>query len=202
VGFTPDVPGMHGAEAKPADLTRVFSTEGEGCLTRYGVVDFARGVAPGVFAIVTTDNPVTRDLMKYLSMGDGPTYSLYRPYHLTCLETPLTVAEAVLNGSEAIVPLGLEPYAEVSAVAKKDLFPGDFLDEIGEYTHYGCLESRGDHVSGGHVPVGLLDNMVKVLRPIKKGDFIRYEDIDIPATSHKMQLRRLQEEMIERGGLV
>ncbi|MBI2164444.1 MAG: hypothetical protein HYU32_10040, partial [candidate division NC10 bacterium] len=49
-GLVPDVRGMHAARATPAELARVLiPIEDGGILKRRGVVDFAIGVAPGVF---------------------------------------------------------------------------------------------------------------------------------------------------------
>ena len=38
-------------------------------LNNYKTVDFAFGVAPGVYAIVTSDSDEVHDLMKYLKNG-------------------------------------------------------------------------------------------------------------------------------------
>ena len=57
-----------------------------------------------------------------------------RPYHLTSLEVPLTCARAVLYGKADMIPLE-KPVVEVCALAKKDLKPGDMLDQIGEYCY-------------------------------------------------------------------
>ena len=67
-------------------------------------------------------------------MGEGPYFTFYRPYHLTSLEVPLTCARVVLYGKADMVPLA-KPVAEVCAVAKKDLKPGETLDAIGEYCY-------------------------------------------------------------------
>ena len=45
-----------------------------GILNNYNIVDFAFGIAPGVFAIVTSDSKEVNELMKYLGMGKGPNY--------------------------------------------------------------------------------------------------------------------------------
>ena len=61
IGFVPDVAGMHGpAETDPKKLAQVFSLEEEGgILTKYSTVDYVRGVAPGVFVVVRSeDGPV------------------------------------------------------------------------------------------------------------------------------------------------
>ncbi len=64
--------------------------------------------------------------MDDLHVGKGPYYSFFRPYHLTSLEVPLTCARIMLHGKPDMVPLP-RPVAEVCAVAKRDLQPGEIL---------------------------------------------------------------------------
>src|SRR5699024_2826367 len=120
-GFAPDQPGMHGFEGKVADLPSIFIEKDKGGkLTGRQGVEFVNGVAPGVFAIIASDKEEVNAEMKYLKMGDGPNYVLYRPYHLTSLETPLSIAKAYFDKEPTIAPhYGLQ--GETVAVAKKDL---------------------------------------------------------------------------------
>jgi predicted homoserine dehydrogenase-like protein len=131
-GMTPDKPGMHGPEETlPDRLAGLFSLEEEGgILTAYDAVDYVRGVAPGVFIIVRSEAEPVRETLEYLGQGAGPNYVLYRPYHLTSLETPMSVARAALYGEPTIAPREA-PSAEVVAVAKRNLKPGETLGSIG-----------------------------------------------------------------------
>ena len=99
-GLVPDVPGAHGAKVEIEDLARVLCPEEDGgILSQRGCVEYSTGkVAPGVFAIIATDDPHIMADLKFYSMGDGPYYLLYRPYHLCNIETPLSIAEAVIYG--------------------------------------------------------------------------------------------------------
>ena len=196
MGFTPDVRGAHGASASVDELADLFRLkEDGGILSRYGVVDYVNGVAPGVFIIVTTDNQIVHDEMKYLSMGDGPLYTLYRPYHLTSLETPLTAARAVLYNEPTIVPRGGQLVAEVLTVAKKDLHPGDVIDGIGGYTVYGSIDTYDTAKSENALPIGLAaDAVVKVA--IKQGTVITKDMVQMDNTSLIFKLRELQEKLI------
>ncbi len=107
-----------------------------GVLSRVGVVDYSigKGVAPGVFVVAEMGHPRIRERMEDLKMGHGPYFTFVRPYHLTSLEVPLTCARVVMYGKADMVPLS-KPVAEVCAVAKRDLQPGDRLDAIGEYSY-------------------------------------------------------------------
>ena len=122
-GLVPDVPGMHGPKADRDDLAKVLIPRADGgILNRKGVVDYTigKGVAPGVFVIVEATHPRIIERMDDLHVGKGPYYGLFRPYHLTSLEVPLTAARIMLYGKPDMVPLP-RPVAEVCAVAKRDL---------------------------------------------------------------------------------
>jgi len=195
-GFVPDVAGMHGAEATVDQLTRVLRLKSEGgILQKYGVVEYINGVAPGVFVIVTTDKPEVHHEMQYLKMGEGPNYLLFRPYHLTSLETPLSIAKAYCLHEESIVPYhGL--VAETVAVAKKDLKPGDHLDGLGGYTVYGTIMTAEEAKEQNALPIGLVDPSLVVTKPIQKGEVITYDKIENTKSLIIWELRRLMEKGI------
>src|SRR5207248_1176919 len=118
-GLVPDISGMHGPRATPDTLAQIFCPkEDGGILSQRGVVDYALGdIAPGVFLIITTDQPKVIKDLKYLRLGPGPYWALYRPYHLANIETPLSVAQAVLLKQTTLAPQG-PPVAETTTVAK------------------------------------------------------------------------------------
>ncbi len=103
-GALPDIPGMHGAKVDVPDLARVYIPKRDGGIfERDFVVDYSTGkVAPGVFVVITTDSLHLRQDLKFYSMGEGPYYTLYRPYHLCSFETPISVAKACLFGEPTI----------------------------------------------------------------------------------------------------
>ncbi|MBD1381751.1 NAD(P)H-dependent oxidoreductase [Metabacillus arenae] len=191
-GFLPDVAGMHGPSGTVQDLPSLFQLKEEGgILNGKRIVDYVNGVAPGVFAIISSEKEEVNHEMQYLKMGDGPNYILYRPYHLTSLETPLSVARAYFHKEATIAPWkGLQ--AETVAVAKKDLEPGDRLDGIGGYTVFGKLFSYSEASSINALPIGLVDPNVVVTRPVKKGEIITFDDIEQEKESMIWKLRSLQ----------
>lgn len=83
-----------------------------------------------MFLLAHSDSWLHERYMKIYKMGEGPIYTFYRPYHLSPLETPLTVARAVLFNDATITPKGA-PVTDVSAIAKFDLKAGDTLDGVG-----------------------------------------------------------------------
>src|SRR5699024_11338755 len=165
--------GGHGPETTVDSLPKIYSLKSEGgILNNYKVVDYAHGVAPGVFAIVTTSLPQVHHEMKFLKMGDGPNYVLYRPYHLTSLETPISIAKAYFYNEATISHIDKSPVAEVATIAKKDLKKGEKMDGIGEYTVYGTIEKYEKAKEENLLPIGLINKNTIVNRDIKKGEFI------------------------------
>jgi len=194
-GYLPDVRGGHGASATVDELPNLFRLKEEGgILNSYRTIDFVNGVAPGVFVIVSSKLPEVNHEMEYLSMGPGPNYVLYRPYHLCSLETPLTVVKAVLDRQPTIVPLGA-PISETITVAKKDLKAGQLLDGIGGYTVYGTFERADIAKQMGALPLGLVNKKTILKKDVKKGDIITYNMVELDTDSLIVQLRKLQDTM-------
>jgi len=196
-GLVPDKPGMHGPAATREQLHEVFRPVSEGgVLSRKGVVDFSvgKGVAPGVFVIAEMAHPRLRERMNDLKLGEGPYYTFYRPYHLTSLEVPLTCARSVLYGKADMVPLDT-PVAEVCAVAKKDLKPGDALDAIGEYTYRSWIMTAEEARSAGAIPCGLLEGG-RVTAPVGKGELLTYANAAPDPASRLVELRRRQDALV------
>ena len=197
-GLIPDKPGMHGPAAARDELNRVLIPESAGGVLSSGEgrVDYTigKGVAPGVFVVAEMDHPRIWERMEDLKMGKGPYFTFFRPYHLTSLEVPLTCARAVLYGKADMVPLD-RPVAEVCAVAKKDMKPGEKLDQIGEYCYRAWIMEAGEARAAGAVPCGLLAG-AKVTAPIRKGELITFANTALPADSRIVALRARQDKML------
>ncbi|PAQ06358.1 NAD(P)H-dependent oxidoreductase [Mesorhizobium temperatum] len=176
-GLVPDVPGMHGPTATLEELASVLCPrEDGGVLHRKGVVDYSigKGVAPGVFCIIETRHPRVLERMVDLKVGKGPYFTIFRPYHLTSLEVPLSAARAVVYKRADMEPLD-HPVAEAVAVAKSDLGLGQSLGMIGENDYRGFAMTWEDARARGALPLGLAER-AKVVKPIKTGDFLTYEN--------------------------
>jgi predicted homoserine dehydrogenase-like protein len=195
-GFIPTRRGLIGPSAGVKELTKIFRLKEEGgILDRYKVVEYVNGVAPGVFAIVTTHLETIKEELAYLSMGEGPNYVLYRPYHLTSIETPLSIARAYIYREPTIVPKGA-PVSETIAVAKKDLKAGEHLDGIGGFTVYGIIDTYENAKKENALPIGLVNENVVMTREVKKGQIITYDSVKLDESSLILQLRRMQEKLI------
>src|SRR5215203_4813924 len=190
--------GMYGPETTVPELANVFRPAADGgVLDRPGVVDYATGpVAPGVFVVGRSDHPTVIEEMAYLSMGPGPYYAFYRPYHLASLEAPLTVATAALDRVSTLEPVAWK--AEVVATAKRDLRPGDRIDGIGGSTVYGVADSAEVVAAGGLLPLGLAAR-ASVVRDVAIDQPLTHDDIELDESSTILQLRRLQDSLLGDG---
>ncbi len=193
-GFLPDTPGMHGFVSDVKGLPEIFKLkEDGGQVSNKKIVEYINGIAPGVFAIIASEKEEVNHEMQYLSMGPGPNYVLYRPYHLTSLETPISIARAYIYNEATIAPWkGLQ--AETVTVAKIDLQEGQFLDSIGGFTVHGSILSAVEAKQKNALPLGLVDRHVQLKRSIQKGEIITYDDVVQTQESTIWRLRRIQDD--------
>lgn len=200
-GLKPDVPGLHGPKAGRDELAKVLiPKEDGGILNSTGVVDFTigKGVAPGVFVVVKAEHPRIIERMDDLHVGHGPYYAFHRPYHLTSLEVPLSCARVVLHGKADMVPLP-SPVAEVCAVAKRDLKPGETFDAIGETCYRSFTMTVEDARAKAAIPVGMLEGG-KVTAPVKKGELLTSANAEPDKTTRLWALRQKQDAMLGLSG--
>ena len=173
--FNLDIDGMHGPDSDYESLNSIFIPESSGgILTNTNVVDFAFGVAPGVFAIVYSEDDYVNYEMEYLKMGKGPYWTLYRPYHLTSLEIPRTIMKIMVEKESQLSATSWN--IEVVAHAKTDLKAGTNLGSIG-----------GDYIFGkamkvqnakGLAPLGLSENNI-LNHNVNRGDPIEINNLDM-----------------------
>ena len=131
--------------------------------------------------------------MDYLAMGAGPLWTLYRPYHLCNLETPLTIAKAVIDHEPTIVPID-GTISECITVAKKDMHAGELLDGIGGYTTYGSICEAKEAQAAGYVIYGLVNNKTR-LTDVKKGELLTWDKVAPDTTTDLYKIRRDQDKM-------
>ncbi len=206
-GLEPDRRGMHEPSVNLEDIPVRFSLKDEGgLLSQHGVVELANSVADdgksmlpdplkmGVFVVVRSDHPFTREDLAYHGChvgGEGRNFLLYRPYHLVAVPAPLSIARAVLlnaaNGSCAA-----RPTAECITVAKRDLRAGEQLDGGGGYTVVGQCEKASVAREERLLPLGLAERAV-LKRAVTKGEAIAYGDVELNEDSFVLKMRRLQD---------
>jgi len=194
-GLIPDKVGMHGVEANLETVAdKLNLQENGGVLNQFGVVEYVKGLAPGVFIIVKSDLEPVDDELRYLKVGKGPHYVLYRPYHLASLETPITIAKAVLQHDASIQPLGA-PVSETVAVAKRNINAGEAIDGSGGYSVRGVLETHQEMKRQSHIPIGLISGNVIAKRAIKQGQFLTLDDVELDPSTTVWKLRALQDHL-------
>lgn len=194
LGFSPELPGAHGPKCSVKDLPHTFVPKSEGgILNGPGAVDYAVGdVAPGVFVVITTDQPkIIRDLNYLRLSGNGKYWALYRPYHLCNLEAPISVVRVALD-QEITLATYRKPTAETVACAKVDLKPGDKIDSLGGFKAYGLIYNAEESGKENMLPLGLaVGGTLK--KEVKMGQPIRYDDIDLDESQTILRLRREQD---------
>jgi predicted homoserine dehydrogenase-like protein len=154
-GLLPDVPGMHGPKVEVDDLARVFTPKADGGIfSQRGAVDYSTGsFAPGVFAVVFTDDKRIRKDMKFITRAEGPYYLHLRPYHLCDIETPQSIAEAVLLGEVTVA--SDQMHSEVVAVAKRSLKAGEKIAGIGSADIRGVIYPYKQAREQAMIPLGI-----------------------------------------------
>jgi predicted homoserine dehydrogenase-like protein len=215
LNMPPAVRGMHEPFCKWQDLGRVFALRADGgILQEPGVVDMANAVDsevgfvaedkvfPGVFVVVTSPHPGVRSAMSALfepgfggvAQQWGPNWGLFRPYHLACVEVPMSVARAVVQGRPT-GELEAGPVAELVAVAKRDLQPGEELDGGGGYTVYGLSERYDVARRERLLPFGFAYEGTRVLRPVRQDQALSWDDVEADTHSFLYELRQEQDRL-------
>jgi predicted homoserine dehydrogenase-like protein len=210
----PEIRGMHEPYCRWQDLGRVFSLAKDGGILRSeGVVDMANAidpegryvhedkVFPGIFVVVTSDHAGVRSSMGSMfepgfggtAQQWGPNWGLFRPYHLACVEVPMSVARAVLQGRPTGDLRG-GMVAELIAVAKRDLKPGDELDGAGGYTVYGLSERYDVAREQRLLPFGFAYRG-RLKRAVARDHALSWDDVDGERSGFLYELRQEQDRL-------
>jgi predicted homoserine dehydrogenase-like protein len=200
-GCLPMRRGMVGPQATLETVSDIFALKQDGGITPFpGAVDFVQGAAMsgGVFITVRIqDGRISADLHYLKVAGDtqrgGKYFTFFRPYHLWFLEAPISVARAALYKQVWLAPQD-RPVAEVMAVAKRALQPGERLDDFGGYTFYGVMDRAEESRALNALPVGLAPG-AKVVKCVPAGSVITWDGVSLDETSTLVRLRRQQEEL-------
>lgn len=147
-----------------------------------------KNLPAGVF--VVAEHPDAQpDVLRYLKLGDGPYYTLLRPYHLCHLEIPQTIRR-VMAGRPVLLNNSAEPQINVVAIAKRDMPAGYQIE-----TAIGGWDFRGEAASISEFPdappIGLLTG-ARLRTSIAKGQILSCSDVDIPDSLAKIAWESLQ----------
>lgn len=147
-----------------------------------------RDLPAGVF--VVAEHPDAQpDVLRYLKLGDGPYYTLLRPYHLCHLEIPHTIRR-VMAGKPVLLNNSAEPQVNVVPIAKRDLPAGHLIE-----TAIGGWDVRGE---AAHIaefpdapPIGLLTG-ARLRTSVVQGQVLSLSDVDIPDSVAKFAWESMQ----------
>ncbi|MFN3494951.1 MAG: SAF domain-containing protein, partial [Hydrogenophaga sp.] len=83
-------------------------------------------------------------------------------------------------------------HGDVVATAKRDLQAGEMLDGEGGFTVYGKLLPAQESLALGGLPLGLAHG-VKLLKPVKAGQPVSWNDVAFDANATAVKFRREME---------
>lgn len=156
-----------------------------------GAVDYVVGTPlTKVYCLAEHPDPKQQHYLNLYKMGDGPLYSFFTPYHLVHFEVPGSIARVVLFRDEIARPLA-GPVVEVCAVAKRDIEPGEVLDDYGMYMTYGEAVNVDEMSAQRYLPEGLVQGCRTRVR-IPRDTVVSYDQVDLPEGRLADQLRAEQ----------
>lgn len=202
-GLKPDVPGRHFPPASVEQIPSILIPEAHGgILTQDGVLEVVSCVYPdgtdvvgsirwGVYVVITSRSSYLRQCLREygVPMDKSGTYGvIYRPYHLVGMEAPASIARAQLYKEPTGSPKSY--VADVVAVARRDLTPGEELDGEGGYTVYGLLVGADEVTSKKLLPIGLCHG-ARLVNSVSEEQMLSYSDVEISTESYVHRLRDL-----------
>ncbi|RPI01250.1 MAG: hypothetical protein EHM72_06935 [Calditrichaeota bacterium] len=195
-GLIPDVPGMHGPRVELNDLLTAFRLKKDGGIfSQRGTVDYTTGsIAPGVFAIVYSEDARIQKDMYFITKARGPYYLHFRPYHLCDIETPQSIAEAVLLRERTVTAENM--HSEVVCVAKRNLKAGEQVGDIGSADIYGKIYTYHEARTQKAIPLGIAARG-KVIIDICAGEMMSENNFLPDSSTFIYELRKKQDVMLE-----
>ena len=118
---------------------------------------------------------------------------MYKRWHLIGLEVGVSVASIGIHREPTGVATGFR--ADVVAVAKRTLKPGEMLDGEGGYTVVGKLFPAADSLRVGGLPLGLA-HQIKLRNAVAAGEVVRWADVEVDESLLAVKLRREMESVI------
>ena len=152
-----------------------------------------RDLRYGVFVVYKANSEYQRNAFveyKFLTDKTGEYTSMYRPNHLPGLETTITIATMAIYGESTGEPCVFN--GDVVATAKKDLVAGDMLDGEGGYAVYGKTQPARSSLAINALPLGLANN-IKLIKPIKAGAPVTWDDVVVNEDSAAIKMRKEME---------
>jgi len=144
----------------------------------------------GVWVTVEGETDYIRHCFEEYNAHTDPSgryFTLYKRWHLIGLEAGYSVASLALRRE----PTGVASCwnADVVATAKRDLKVGEVLDGEGGTTVWGRLMPAAASLAQGGLPLGLAHD-VRLVRPVKQGQCLVWDDVAIDTGTRAYALRR------------
>jgi predicted homoserine dehydrogenase-like protein len=187
-GSAEDIPTLMRPRAFGGQLEREGMVEVISCLTSDGK-PIPYDIRKGVWVCFRGDTDYIRNCFEEYKVITDPTgryMSLYKKWHLIGLELGVSVASVGIRKEATGAAVSFN--GDVAAIAKRDLAAGEILDGEGGYTVSGGLRQAAQSVAGRYLPLGLA-HKVKLIRPVRNGDAVTYDDVEIDDTSAAFRLR-------------
>ena len=144
----------------------------------------------GVWVTVEAETDYIKNCFEEYNAHTDPSgryFTLYKRWHLIGLEVGMSVASVALRKEATGVAHCWN--ADVVATAKRDLKPGEILDGEGGYTVWGKLLPATKSVAMGGLPLGLAHD-IKLIRPVKKGQSLCWDDVAVDTSTHAYKIRQ------------
>jgi predicted homoserine dehydrogenase-like protein len=187
-GMPPERRGMRGIETTlERALADVLAAIG-----REHIVEYTLGgdFGAGVFVIGRAPEPeAVATPLRFYKLGDGPEYLVFNPYTLVQFDMPRSIAEVALDREPLWAP-SAPPVADVVALAKRDLRPGDRLDGIGGDCCYGQIDTVAD--AAGLLPMASTEHAT-VVRPVPRDAPVPLDAVEVDPTAPIVALRAQQD---------
>ncbi len=149
----------------------------------------------GVWVTVEAETDYIKNCFEEYNAHTDPSgryFTLYKRWHLIGLEVGVSVASVALRGEPTGVATAWN--ADVVATAKRDLAVGETLDGEGGYTVWGKLLPATKSAAIGGLPLGLA-HQVKVVRPVRAGQSLTWDDVAIDQSTDAYKVRKAMERM-------
>jgi predicted homoserine dehydrogenase-like protein len=149
----------------------------------------------GVWVTVEGETDYIRNCFEEYNAHTDPSgryFTLYKRWHLIGLEVGMSVASVALRAEPTGAAVGWN--ADVVATAKRDLRAGELLDGEGGYTVWGKLLPAARSMQIGGLPLGLAHG-IKLLRPVKQGQTLGWDDVAVDTGTDAYRLRREMERL-------
>lgn len=194
-GGIDDIPTLMRPKSEGGVLERKGLVDVVSCLTRDGE-QIPYDIRKGVWVVFEADTDYLKNCFeeyKVVTDPSGKYMTLYKRWHMIGLELAVSVASVALRAEATGAAICFN--ADCAAIAKRDLAVGEMLDGEGGYTVSGGLRPALSSVRQGNVPLGLAHD-VPLIRAVKEGSAITWDDIEIDRTTDAYKLRTGMEEQL------